>query len=103
MLERFQMVTPEKIEFVNSLMKKSGRTRELFSFLEANHCVNNDFVQRFFQLPTNLHAQNIISKLDELHKDGKLSLVSYDWTILPQQRLSLLLVASTDSIEITVE
>jgi hypothetical protein len=103
MLERFQMVTPEKIEFINSLMKKSGRTRDLFAFLEANHCVNNDFTQRFFQLPTNLHAQNLIAKLDELHNEGKLSLVSYEWTILPEQKLSLLLVASTDSIEITVE
>ena len=97
------MVTPEKIEFVNSLMRKSGRIRDLFAFLEANHCINNDFTQRFFQVPSNLYAQNLITKLDDLHKEGKLSLVSYEWTILPQQKLGLLLVALSDSIEITAE
>lgn len=96
-------MTPEKIEFINQLMKRSGRSKELFLFLERNFCVNNDYTQRFFQTPVNLQSSHLIQKLAELEKEGKLGLVSYDWTILPKEKLSLTLVAPTESIEISVE
>lgn len=95
-------MTPDKINFINTLFKRTGQAREVFAFLERNFCVNNDYTQRFFQEHPSQQAAIFINKLDELQKNNKLQLVHYEWSILPNEKLLLQLVADSEIINIQI-
>src|SRR5688500_4941067 len=81
-----------KIEFLDRLFKQLKCRQEILDFLKSEKLVNDDLVQRILHDNHQTHSTTIASLMEQLQKEDKLQLVSYEWTVLPTELLKLTLV-----------
>lgn len=88
-----------KIEFMNRLFETAKCKFDLLSYLKNEKLISDDKMQRMLNEHHTQHVSLIISLLNELSSEDKLQLVSYEWTILPNEMLKLSLVSQNSNKE----
>jgi hypothetical protein len=89
----------KKIDFLNRLFELNKCKLDILSFLKDEKLITDDRVQRLLNENHIQHASLIINMLEELAATDKLQLLSYEWQVLPNEKLSLMLVTEHTSKE----
>jgi len=87
----------KKIDFIGRLFKLSHCNEELLSFLIDEKLIN-DFERSALKDDPD-HPKFFYNLLERLKKDDKLTLLDYEWMILPIERLKLTLVTERNMRE----
>lgn len=82
----------KKIEFLDRLFKLAGCFDELCGFMADERLLDASLLLTLKN--TSEKARWIVNFLDDLQKDEKIMLVSYEWQVLPVERLKLTIVTS---------
>lgn len=83
-----------KIDFLTRLFEVLQCRVDILQFLKDEKLINDDAMQTILHDQHQTHSTKIAMLLEELLKEEKLQLVSYEWSILPKELLSLTIVAT---------
>lgn len=91
----------KKIEFLDRLFAVLNCRFEILQFLKDENVISDDIMQNLLNEHHGTHSSRIASLLHELQVGEQLSLVDYEWSILPSELLKLTIVAPTAKREFT--
>jgi hypothetical protein len=86
-------------EFLNRLFDLIKCRTLILEYLKEEKLISDDLVQTLLVEHHSTHAARIATLLDELHKQDRLQLVDYEWTILPFEHLKLTIVSHSGKKE----
>ena len=89
----------KKIEFLDRMFDRLKNRSDILEFLKLHKLINDDVMQNILHENHRTHSTVIASLLQDLVKEEKVQLVSYDWTILPIEIMKLTIVTETDKKE----
>jgi hypothetical protein len=89
----------KNIDFLNRLFTLQHSKVEILQHLKDEFLITDDVMQGILSAHHTQHATKIAFLLKDLEANGVLSLLSYEWTILPQELLKLTLVSKQSKKE----
>jgi hypothetical protein len=89
--------TRREIECLDRMMQLHGSLDELLAFLQAESLMTADDI-RVFKLNAE-QPKTLQKKLSLMSLEGKLQLLEYEWTLLPVERIKILIVTNRNSKE----
>lgn len=89
----------KQVEFLNRLFDLLKCRSSLLEYLKEEKLITQDIVQALLTEHQSSHAAKIIAILTDLHKNDKLQLVDFEWTILPYEHLKLTLISHSGKKE----
>lgn len=95
------IVMLQEIKFLESLFKKTSARTDILDFLVEDKLITIAFKQEFLNEHSSMHPTRLASLLKEFKDSEKLILVSYEWRLLPEEFMSLILVSPTAKREFT--
>ncbi len=90
-----------KISCLNQLFRLTGCKSGLLTFLVDNKLISDASMKMILMEDHNYHAPQICTLLDQLQKDEKIQMVSYEWTLLPEEKIVLTVVGLKDKYEVS--
>lgn len=91
--------TGHEIDCLARLQEMNGSLAEVLDFLLAEDLIHKD-VTKSLKTSSNL-PKEMQKLLHNLSKDNKFQLLTYEWTILPVERIKILVITNRNSKEFT--
>jgi len=89
----------KKIEFLDRMFDRLKNRVEILEFLKLSRLINDDTMQSILHGNHKTHSTAIATLLNSLVSEEKVQLISYDWTILPNEVMKLTIVTDADKKE----
>jgi len=88
-----------RVEFLNRIFDLLRCRTAILEYLKEEKLITDNAVQTLLNEHHSLHASRIATLFEDLHKNDKLQLVDYEWTILPFEHLKLTLISHSGKKE----
>ena len=88
-----------KVKFINKMFDTLHCRLAILEFLKEEKLITGDVIETMSHQHHSAHAINMVRILSQLEADDKLQLVSYEWVILPFEKMKLILISNSNRKE----